>query len=149
MMAVMAARPLVAVLDTNVVIAGLLWSGPPWAILARATDGEGLILATSPALIAELENTLALPRFRKRIADAETAVDELVAAYRDATVLVTPRDVPRVVTDDVDDDHVIAAALAARARHIVTGDRVHLLPIGVHEEIAIVSPRQFLDLLES
>ena len=148
-MAVMAAPPLVAVLDTNVVIAGLLWSGPPWAILARATDGEGLILATSPALIAELENTLALPRFRKRIADAGTAVDELVAAYRDATVLVTPRDVPRVVTDDVDDDHVIAAALAARARHIVTGDRVHLLPIGVHEEIAIVSPRQFLDLLES
>jgi uncharacterized protein len=149
MMSVMSARPLVVVLDTNVVIAGLLWSGPPWAILVRATDGEGLILATSPALLTELSDTLATPRFRKRIADAGTSVKELVAAYRDATVLLTPRDVPRVVTDDIDDDHVIAAALAVRASHIVTGDRSHLLPIGVHDEIAIVSPRQFLDLLES
>jgi putative PIN family toxin of toxin-antitoxin system len=115
----------------------------------RATDGEGLILATSPALLAELSDTLATPRFRKRIADTGTSVKELVAAYRDATVLVTPRDVPRVVTDDIDDDHVIAAALAVRASYIVTGDRSHLLPIGVHDEIAIVSPRQFLDLLES
>jgi hypothetical protein len=29
----------------------------------------------------------------------------------------------------------------------VTGDRAHLLPIGSHGEIAIISPRQFLDLL--
>jgi putative PIN family toxin of toxin-antitoxin system len=82
MMSVMSARPLVVVLDTNVVIAALLWSGPPWAILVRATDGEGLILATSPALLAELSDTLATPRFRKRIADAGTSVKELVAAYR-------------------------------------------------------------------
>jgi len=68
-------------------------------------------------------------------------------AYRDATVLVTPRDVPRVVPDDVDDDHVIAAAVAARAQCIVTGDRTHLLPLGAHGDIAIISPRQCLDLL--
>ena len=75
-----------------------------------------------------------------------------MAAYRDVTVLVTPRDVPRVVIDVIDvidEDHVIAAALAVRASHIVTGDRSHLLPIGLPDEIAIVSPRQFLDLFES
>ena len=67
-------------------------------------------------------------------------------AYRDATVLVTPREVPRVVADDVDDDHVIAAAVAARVQYIVTGDRTHLLPIGTYGDIAIISPRQCLDL---
>jgi len=61
-------------------------------------------------LMIELADTLALARFRKRIADAATSVDELVAAYRDATLIVTPLEVPRVVPDDVDDDHVIAAA---------------------------------------
>lgn len=97
----------------------------------------------------ELADTLALARFRKRIADAATSVDELVAAYRDATLIVTPREVPRVVPDDVDDDHVIAAAVAARAQCIVTGDRTHLLPIGTHGGTAIISPRQCLDLLGS
>jgi predicted nucleic acid-binding protein len=59
------AVPLVAVLDTNVVIAGLLWAGPPYSLLVRATDRRDIVLATSPVLVAELEDTLALPRFRK------------------------------------------------------------------------------------
>lgn len=142
-----AARPLIAVLDTNVVIAGLLWDGPPYSLLTRATKRQNIVLAASVILLAELSDTLALPKFRKRIAGAATSVDELVAHYRALTALVNPRDVPRLVTDDVDDDHVIAAAVAARATHIVTGDRAHLLPIGTHGDILIVSPRQCLDLL--
>ena len=142
-----AARPLVAVLDTNVVIAALLWNGPPSSLLTRATERQDLVLVTSPPLLAELTDILALPKFWNRLADAATSVEELVAAYRDATVLVTPREVPRVVADDVDDDHVIAAAVAARAQCIVTGDRTHLLPLGAHGDIAIISPRQCLDLL--
>lgn len=146
-MPAMAARPLVAVLDTNVVIAGLLWDGSPYSLLMRAAERHDLVLATSPALVAELADTLALARFRKRIAEAATSVEELAATYRDATVLVTPSEVPRVVADDVDDDHVIAAAVAARAHYIVTGDRTHLLSLGAHGRIAIISPRQCLDLL--
>ena len=146
-MPAMAARPLVAVLDTNVVIAALLWNGPPSSLLTRATERQDLILVTSPPLLAELADILALPKFRNRLADGAPSVEELVVAYRDATVLVTPRDVPRVVPDDVDDDHVIAAAVAARAQCIVTGDRTHLLPLGAHGDIAIISPRQCLDLL--
>ena len=143
----MAARPLVAVLDTNVVIAALLWNGPPSSLLTRATERQDLVLVTSPTLLAELTDILALPKFWNRLADAATSVEELVVAYRDATVLVTPREVPRVVADDVDDDHVIAAAVAARAQCIVTGDRTHLLPLGAHGDIAIISPRQCLELL--
>lgn len=146
-MPAMAARPLVAVLDTNVVIAALLWNGPPSSLLTRATERQDLVLVTSPTLLAELTDILALPKFWNRLADAATSVEELVVAYRDATVLVTPREVPRVVADDVDDDHVIAAAVAARAQCIVTGDRTHLLPLGAHGDIAIISPRQCLDLL--
>ncbi|NDC53175.1 MAG: putative toxin-antitoxin system toxin component, PIN family, partial [Planctomycetia bacterium] len=111
-------------------------------------ERRDLVLVTTPTLLAELSDTLALPRFRRRRADAAVSIEQLVGAYRDATALVTPRDVPRVVTDDVDDDHVIAAAVAARAQFIVTGDRAHLLPIGMHGDFAIISPRQCLDLFE-
>ena len=49
--------------------------------------------------------------------------------------LVVPRAVPRVVANDADDDHVIAAAVTAHAELIVTGDRKHLLPISSHQGI--------------
>jgi uncharacterized protein len=67
---------------------------------------------------------------------------------QDAAILVQPRTIPRVVTDDLDDDHVIAAAVESRAACVVTGDQAHLLPIGVHKGIAIVSPRQCLAMLD-
>jgi len=52
--------------------------------------------------------------------------------------------VPRVVAGDADDDQVIAAAVAARADLIVSGDRRHLLPIGSHQSIAIVEAAEAL-----
>lgn len=58
---------------------------------------------------------------------------------------MVPASVPRVVANDADDDHVIAAAVAARAELIVTGDRKHLLPIGTHQGIAIVTAREVVD----
>lgn len=70
-----AAPPLIAVLDTNVVVAGLLWVGAPNSLLLRATERQDLVLVTSPMLMIELADTLALARFRKRIADAATSVD--------------------------------------------------------------------------
>jgi len=48
MMSATPVLPIVAVLDTNVVIAGLLWNGPPRLLLARATECDDCILATSP-----------------------------------------------------------------------------------------------------
>jgi predicted nucleic acid-binding protein len=50
-----------------------------------------------------------------------------------------------VVANDAGDDHVIAAAVAARAELIVTGDRKHLLPIGSHQGIAIVTAREVVE----
>ena len=48
-----------------------------------------------------------------------------------------------------DYDYVIAAAVAARAELIGTGDRKHLLPIGSYQGIAIVTAREVLDRLEA
>jgi len=58
--------------------------------------------------------------------------------YVEAIELVGPTSVPRVVVGDVDDDQVIAAAVAARVDLIVSGDRKHLLPLGSHQGIDIV-----------
>jgi len=142
------AQPLRLVLDTNIVVAGLLWNGPPRRLLQAAIDGE-VELFSSAVLLDELAHTLGYSKFTKRIESFATSIAALVAQYTALVSLVAPASVPRVVANDADDDHVIAAAVAARAELIVTGDRKHLLPIGTHQGIAIVTAREVVDRLDA
>lgn len=45
-------------LDTDVVVAGLLWKGAPRRLLDRAIEGLSVELHSSPVLIDELTHTL-------------------------------------------------------------------------------------------
>ena len=49
---------------------------------------------------------------------------------------------------DPKDDMVLESALAAKATHIVSGDRRHLLPLREFRGIQIVTPAEFIDVLE-
>jgi uncharacterized protein len=135
-------QPLRLVLDTNIVVAGLLWNGPPRRLIELAVDGEAVELFSSPVLLDELAHTLVYSKFAARIESFGTSIAALVAQYTALVSLVVPVSVPRIVANDADDDHVIAAAVAARAELIVTGDRKHLLPIGTHQGVAIVTARE-------
>ena len=53
--------------------------------------------------------------------------------YQGFSRVVLPRSIQRIVPNDPDDDQVLAAAVAARADLIVSGDR-HLLGLGGHHE---------------
>ena len=136
------------VLDTNVVVAALLWHGAPRRLIDLAIDDETIALYSSPVLIAELENTLGYQRFVKRIALYETSIAALVAQYEAMVTLVSPTHTPRVVSDDPDDDHVIACAVAANAKSIVSGDK-HLLTIKSYQNILILSPADAAGFIEA
>jgi len=140
--------PLRLVLDTNIVVAGLLWNGPPRRLLEAAIAGE-VELYSSPVLRDELAQTLGYAKFAGTLESFGTSIVALVAKYTALVSLVAPASVPRVVVNDADDDHVIAAAVAAGADLIVTGDRRHLLPIGSHLGIAIVTAREVVERLET
>jgi uncharacterized protein len=102
---------------------------------------------SSPVLMNELAHTLSYSKFSGRIERFGTSAGVLVTRYAGLVSLVTPTTVPRVVANDPDDDHVIAAALAASAALIVAGDRKHLLSIASHEGIGIVAAVQALATL--
>lgn len=55
------------VLDTNVVVSGLIWGGQPYQLLRAATDGE-VELFTSPLLLDELREVLAREHLVSRLA---------------------------------------------------------------------------------
>ena len=130
------------VLDTNVVVAGLLWSGHPRRLLDLAINGD-VALFSSPALIDELAHTLNYPKFSQRIAaHCATTPSALTVRYSALVTLVTPSEVPRVIEQDADDDQVLACALAANANLIVSGDK-HLRSLGgAYQGIRIATPAE-------
>lgn len=134
-------------LDTNVVIAGLLWQGQPRRLLEMAIDGA-VSLASSPILLDELTRTLQYPKFAKRIATFETTPATLIAQYSALVTVVTPQHVLRVIAADADDDHVLACAVTARAHLIASGDK-HLHSLGgQYKGIRIVTPAEAVRILE-
>lgn len=129
------------VLDTNVVIAGLLWAGHPRHLIDRAID-DTVTLCSSPALVDELTQTLHHQKFAQRLTQSGKTASALVAQYTALVTLVSPRQVPRVIEHDADDDQVLACALAGQADLIVSGDR-HLHSLGgQYQGIPIVTPAQ-------
>lgn len=102
------------VVDTNIVVSAFLWGGNPRAILDAARREE-IALFTSAALIAELEDVLSREKFSKRVLQVGSSVSEMAADYLTLAHLVLPTSHPSVVRDP-DDDHVLAAALAAQVR---------------------------------
>lgn len=125
------------VLDTNVVVSALLWGGTPFKLFQAAANGD-IILYTSPALLAELSEILTRKHLADRLAKQQSSLDQILRLYEKLTVSVTPPTVPRVVPNDADDDQVIAAALAARASIITTGD-TDLLILHPFQEIKILT----------
>lgn len=126
------------VLDTNVVVSALIWSGTPYRLLEAAADGD-IELFTSPVLIAELREVLRRPQLASRLTQQRSSVEHAVTLYNELAAGLSPLSTPRAVPKDADDDHVIACASAAQADLIVSGD-ADLLELSVYQGMRIVTP---------
>ena len=71
-----------------------------------------------------------------------TSVGELMESLLSIVETIQEPKVIPVVPQDPDDDKIVACAVAARVRWIVSGDD-HLLDLGRYKAIRIVTPQQF------
>jgi len=139
-----------AVLDSSVLVSAFLTVGGTSHAVLSAADKRSFVLCLSDAILEETRNSLR--QKVKTIRRYYTYSNERVEAHiADLAALAEQiSDLPdlRVVPLDQKDDVIVATAVKARAGYIVTGDR-HLLVLGTYEGIRMVTPRQFLDLIES
>ena len=133
------------VLDTNVVVSGLLWDGTPAQLLDAGQAGE-VELCTSRVLLAELARILRRAKFATAIAASGSSFDELVLGYAELATLLEPASIAPTVLADPDDDNVLACALAAQADLIVSGDR-HLLRLAQYEGTRILTVAQAVQVI--
>ena len=131
-------------LDTNVVFSALLWRGAAYDLLVTLRDRPDVRLFTSSVLVSELVEVLTRPSAAKQLALIGKTAGEIVADYLAVVDVVEPVESargqapPRMVPMDADDDHVVAAALAAPVEAIITGDR-DLLSVGVFGDIKVLT----------
>ena len=130
------------VIDTNVWVSGMLWRGAPWRLLRLAEQGE-IELCVAPPMLGELTRVLSYKRLQPRLSELGLTPQEMVDyALNLASVFEVPQGNP-IVAADPDDDIFVHCAAAVGANYVVSGDH-HLLDLGRHEQILILSVSDFL-----
>ena len=137
-----------AVLDSSVLVSAFVTPHGSVVRLLHDPVRSRYELCLSEAILAETaEVLLAKSKLRRYAAYVDEDVREYLRWLVTQAEMVPETPAPRVVPDDPKDDPIVAAAVAAKADYLVTGDRAHLLPIGEYRGIRFLSPRAFLEIL--
>lgn len=131
------------VLDTDVLVSGLLSPfGPPGEIVRMVSSGA-VRLCVDARLIVEYDEVLHRPRFSFD-PDAVAALIDFIESSSD-TAASSPL---AVRLPDADDEPFVEVAVACGADVLVTGNLMHF-PNDLCANVPVVSPAQFIDMVRS
>jgi putative PIN family toxin of toxin-antitoxin system len=127
------------VLDANVLVSGIFFSGPPYEILKAWRDGK-IQLVISTEILKEYQ------RVADELAQQFPGVDvsEIMDLLMVEAEIAHASPLPEPVCSDPDDDKFLACAVASAAKYLITGDK-QLLKVSRYGNVEIVSPRRFVD----
>ena len=127
------------VLDTNVLVAGLLSPFGPCGEIVRMVSSGELTLCIDARIVSEYGEVLKRPKFRFAEDKIEALLDFVV--LRGRTVASSPLRKP---LPDPADEPFLEVAIAGQAACLITGNRVHF-PARLRQRVKVLSPREFLD----
>ncbi len=133
----------VAVVDTNVVVSGILTSGidaPTSRILDSMLSGS-LRFALSIELLAEYRSVLLRKKIRSRHGLDEAQIDTILTAIAENAVICEPANPPSFPPDH-GDLHLWALLAASPGAILVTGDQD--LVDNPPDWASVITPRTFL-----
>lgn len=125
-------------LDTNVLVSALTTRGLCTELFEIVLQAHELLISES--VIAELERILP-----GKMGLSKTITKNFVALLRSEAQLVAGA-APFPSLPDPDDEPIVASAIAGQARVFVTGDKA-LLELQRAEQLPMISPRQFWEML--
>ena len=127
------------VLDTNVLMSAIFFTGPPHEILRAWRDGKTDLLVSTDILNEYQRVAVELARGFPDI-DVSEILDLIIVGAK----IVEAPPLARSVCTHPEDDKFLACAVAGSARYVVTGDK-QLLKVSRYGNVDIVNPRWFLE----
>ena len=128
------------VFDTNILISGHFWKGPPYRCMLAVESGLATLIMSGPILTEFSEKLIG------KFGVSKSELDSIVETWAARAELASIEGKAGWVPADPEDDKFIETALLGGARIIVSGDR-HLLALGKVQEVEILTARQFLERL--
>ncbi|MEN8801872.1 MAG: putative toxin-antitoxin system toxin component, PIN family [Thiogranum sp.] len=129
------------VLDTGILIAALITKNTPPDLIYQAWRKKKFELITSEWQLSEFRRVSRYPKLRKYLIPAEAG--NMINGLRYQALVLT--DLPTLeVSQDPDDNPVLAMAVAGEADFLVSGDKRDLLALKIIEKTKIVTARNFL-----
>ena len=125
------------VLDTNVLVAGLLTPFGPCGEIVRMVSSGELTLSLDARILTEYQEVLDRLKFKFDKDKVAALLDHI--EHRGVTVASSPLPQP---LPDIDDEPFLEVAMAARSICIVTGNHVHF-PSELCQGIMVLSPSDF------
>lgn len=127
------------VLDTNVLVSGLLTPfGSSGEIVRMLFSGE-LTLYVDARIIAEYRDVLLRPKFKFNKEHIATLLDYIQQNCIFLSASPLKRHLP-----DIDDEPFLEVAIAGKASSLITGNLIHY-PSKLRQGIRVLSPSEFID----
>jgi putative PIN family toxin of toxin-antitoxin system len=126
------------VLDTNVLVSGIFFSGPPAEILRAWSHGKFKVVL-SPEILDEYMRVSAELAGKFPDIDIRRILDLVIVRSE----VCSPGALSQRVCEDPHDDKFFAAAIDTRTKTIISGDK-HLLKVSGYQGISVLTPRQFV-----
>jgi len=127
------------VLDTNVLVSGLLTPFGPSGEIIRMVSADRLTLYVDARILSEYEEVLRRPKFEFSKERIDVVIDYVKQRGVFASSVPLANHLP-----DPDDEPFLEVAIAGNVRSLVTGNKAHY-PSGIIEGIRTLSPSEFLD----
>ena len=127
------------VLDTNVLVSGLLSPFSPSGEIVRMVAAGGVRLCVDARLLTEYSEVLHRPKFGFDLDMVESFLD-----YVSRSGVVVSGVPLRTALPDRDDEPFLEAAVAGEAKCLVTGNAKHF-PAKCRQGVVVLSPSKFLE----
>jgi putative PIN family toxin of toxin-antitoxin system len=131
------------IVDTNVLISGIFFSGPPYQIL-KLWHERKFQLVISLEIFEEYKRVSEI--LSKEFPEIE--VDPILNFIIKNAEIISTDNLSEPICEDPDDDKFIACAITCKSKVIVSGDK-HLLKISGYQEIEVITPREFLNRFQN
>jgi putative PIN family toxin of toxin-antitoxin system len=135
------------VVDTNIIVSGILTTSTPPALILDAVQRKKVVFLVSDEIVIEYLRVLNYPRIRKYKKITDETVRDLASLFIEESVRVEILSTIKK-SPDPDDDKFLSLAVDGETDFLITGDKGDLLSLKEIMGIPIINAREAVEKLK-